>query len=156
MGVCRVKALIPAPLPRVWDFIIDPRNMHLWGPVPEPVTGIDRPLQTGDRLLQPRTDFFRRYTQEILVEEVVPYLFVRMRDLSPSGRRLDATATISVAAAGDPGTSWIEEMISYSLGTGRVIRWVDRWLLYPLLGLVIRWKTKKAFRRLRKLLANLK
>src|SRR5260221_7420447 len=26
MGVYRVKALIPAPLPRVWEFIVDPRN----------------------------------------------------------------------------------------------------------------------------------
>jgi hypothetical protein len=30
MGVCRAKTLLAAPLPAVWEFIIDPRNMHLW------------------------------------------------------------------------------------------------------------------------------
>jgi hypothetical protein len=30
MGICRTRALISAPLPRVWDFIIDPRNLHRW------------------------------------------------------------------------------------------------------------------------------
>src|SRR5262245_39736704 len=126
MGVCRVRILIPAPLPRVWEFIIDPRNMHLWGPMTEPVTGIDRPLQTGDRITQHRSDFFRRYSQELLVEEVVPYRSFRLRDLSPGGRRVDGTATISVEEAEDPASTWFEEAIGYSIGTGRVMRWLDR------------------------------
>ena len=59
MGICRVKALIPTPVPRVWEFIIDPRNMPLWVPYIESVAGVDRPLQVGDRLTQWRRDFFR-------------------------------------------------------------------------------------------------
>ena len=27
MGISRVKALIQTPVPRVWEFIIDPRNI---------------------------------------------------------------------------------------------------------------------------------
>jgi hypothetical protein len=150
MSVCRVRALISAPLPRVWEFIIDPRNMHHWGPLTEPVTGIDRPLQPGDRLTQWRTDFFRRYSQELLVEEVVPYRSFRLRDLSPGGRRMDATATISVEEAAEPGATWIEEAISYSLGDGPVARW----LVNPLVQVVIRRKTIRAFRRLGKMLAR--
>jgi hypothetical protein len=61
MGICRTKALISAPLLRVWDFIIDPRNLHRWAT--EPVTDTDRPLQAGDRLTFKRTDFFRRCTR---------------------------------------------------------------------------------------------
>jgi hypothetical protein len=83
MGVCRVRALLPAPLVRVWDFVIDPRNMHLWLPLTGPVAGLDRPLLPGDRLTQWRRDLFRRYRQELLVEEVVPYRSFRVRDLSP-------------------------------------------------------------------------
>jgi uncharacterized protein YndB with AHSA1/START domain len=154
MGVCRVKALLTAPLPRVWEFIIDPRNMHQWGPLTEPVTGIDRPLQAGDRLTQWRSDFFHRYSQELLVEEVVPYRSLHLRDLSPGGRRMHGKATINVEEAADPGATWIEEVISYSLGDGRVVQWADRWLVSPLLGVVIRRKTNKAFRRLANLLAQ--
>jgi hypothetical protein len=154
MGVCRVRALLSAPLPRVWGFIIDPGNMHLWGPLTEPVTGVARPLQRGDRLTQWRRDFFRRYRQELLVEEVVSYRSLRLRDLSPGGRRMDATATISVEEAGDPGATWIEEAISYSLGDGPVARWADRWLVNPLFQVVVWRKTSRAFRRLRKLLAR--
>jgi hypothetical protein len=73
MGVCRVKALISSPLSTLWDFLIRPENMHLWGPLTEPVTGIDRPLQTGDRLTQMRKDFFHKYSQVLLVEQVIPY-----------------------------------------------------------------------------------
>jgi uncharacterized protein YndB with AHSA1/START domain len=153
MGVCRVRALISTPLPRVWEFIIGPGNMHLWGPLTEPVTGIDRPLQAGDRVTQWRRDFFRRYSQELLVEEVTPYRSLRLRDLSPGGRRMDATATISLEEAGDPGATWVEEAISYSLGTGPVIRRVDRWLVSPVLQVVIGRKTKRALRRLEALLA---
>jgi hypothetical protein len=59
MGVCRARGLLAAPLPRVWEYIIDPRNMHRWAPLAEPVTGIDRPLQPGDRFTQLRKGFFR-------------------------------------------------------------------------------------------------
>jgi hypothetical protein len=138
----------------VWEFIIDPGNMHHWAPLTEPVTGVDRPLQPGDRVTQWRRDFFRRYSQELLVEEVVPYRSLRLRDLSPGGRRMDATATISVEEAGDPGATWVEEAISYSLGDGPVARRADRWLVNPLLQAVIRRKTSRAFRRLGKLLAR--
>jgi hypothetical protein len=154
MGVCRVRALLSAPLPRVWEFIIDPRNMHLWGPLAEPVTGFDRPLQAGDRFTQQRKGFFRKETQELLVEEVIPYRSFHLRVLSPRGSRLSGTATVNVEEAADPGTTWIEEVISYSLGDGPVIQWLDRWLLCPLLGVVVRLKSKKAFRRLGKQLAR--
>src|SRR6266567_6130408 len=96
MGVCRVRALIKAPLPQVWEFLIKPENMHLWGPPTRPVTGIDRPLQAGDRVTFYRRDFFRNYSQVLLIEEVVPYRSLHVRDLSKAGTRLGATATISV------------------------------------------------------------
>ena len=63
MGVCRVRALIPAPLPQVWEFLIKPENMHLWGPPTRPVTGFDRPFEAGDRVTFYRRDFFRNYSQ---------------------------------------------------------------------------------------------
>lgn len=58
VGVCRVRALIRAPLPHVWEFLIKPEHMHLWGPLTQPVTGIDQPLQAGDRVTQYRKDSF--------------------------------------------------------------------------------------------------
>lgn len=73
MGVCRVKALISAPLRHLWDFLIRPQNMHMWSPFIQQVTGIDRPLQAGDRVTQWRKDFFRHYCQVLLVEEVISY-----------------------------------------------------------------------------------
>lgn len=154
MGVSRVRVLLSAPLPRVWAFIIDPRNLHRWGPATEPVTDIDRPLQAGDRLTFKRTDFFRRYSQMLLVEEVVPYRSFRLRDLSPDGSKRAATATVSVEEAADPGTTWLEEAISYSLGDGRVVRWVDRWLVNPVFNVLVRWKGGRVLRRLADVLAQ--
>ena len=154
MGVCRVRALIPAPLSQVWEFLIKPENMHLWGPLTRPVTGIDRPLQAGDRVTQWRKDFFRRYSQVLLIEEVVPYRSLHMRDLSKAATKLDATATISVEPTGDRDTTWIEEAIFYSLGSNWVVQWLDRWLVNPILQLVARYKTNKAFRRLQAIFAQ--
>ena len=154
MGVCRVRALLSAPLPRVWEFIIDPRNLHLWASATEPVTGIERPLQAGDRLTQWRRRFFRRSSQELLVEEVVPYRSFRVRELSSGGRRMDVTATVSVEEAAEPGATWIEEAISYSLGDGPIARWMDRGLVYPLFMVLVRRASNRAFRRLGKQLAR--
>jgi hypothetical protein len=154
MGVCRVRALLAAPLPRVWEFIIDPRNMHLWAPLAEPVTGIDRPLQAGDRFSQERKGFFRNETQEILVEEIIPYRSIHLRVMPPRGSWMTGTAMVNLEEAADSGTTWIEEVLSYSLRDGLVIRWMDRWLLCPLFGVVVRLKGKKAFRRLGKQLAR--
>jgi hypothetical protein len=153
MGVCRVRALLSAPLSQVWEFLIKPGNMHLWGPLTRPVVGIDRPLQAGDRITQYRKDFFRHYSQVLLIEEVVPYRSVRMRDLSKAATRIDATAIISVEEASDREATWIEEAIFYSLGSSRAVQWLDRWLVNPLLQLVVGYKTNKAFRRLQTILA---
>jgi ligand-binding SRPBCC domain-containing protein len=57
MGVSHVRASIRAPLPQVWEFLIKPENMHVWGPPTRPVTGFDRPLQAGDRVTLYRRDF---------------------------------------------------------------------------------------------------
>ena len=154
MGVCRVRALIPAPLPRVWEFIIDPRNLHRWASAAEPVTGIDRPSQPGYRVTQWRRRFFRRSSQELLVEAVVPYRSFRVREMSPKGRRMDVTATVSMEEAAEPGATWIEEAISYSLGNGPIARWVDRGLVYPLFLVLMRWKGTRALRRLAAILSQ--
>jgi hypothetical protein len=90
--------------------------MHLWGPLTRPVTGFDRPLQSGDRVTQYRRDFFRHYSQIVLIEEVVPYRCVSMGDLSKAATRIGATATISVEEAKDREATWVEEAIFYSLG----------------------------------------
>jgi hypothetical protein len=153
MGICRVKALISAPLPRVWDFLIRPENMHLWGPLTQPVTDIDRPLQTGDRITQSRKDFFRSYSQVLLVEEVIPYRSLQFRDLSPAGVKLDARATISVEESADREATWIEEAIFYSFGNSRPVQWLDRWLANPLMQVAVGRKTNKAFRRLEAIFA---
>jgi ligand-binding SRPBCC domain-containing protein len=154
MGVCRVRALISAPLSQVWEFLIKPENMHLWGPLTRPVTGIDRPLQAGDRVTQYRKDFFRHYSQMLLVEKIVPSRSLHVRDLSPGGARINATATISVEEATDPEATSIEEAIFYSLGSARVVQWLDRWLINPILQLVAGYKTNKAFRRLQAIMAS--
>jgi hypothetical protein len=154
MGILRVRTLLSAPLPRAWDFIIDPRNMHHWLPLTDPVTGFDRPLQPGDRLTLWRRDFIRRHSEESLVEEIVPYRYFRVRPLWPRARRMDVTATLSVAEAADPGTTWIEEVISFSLGNGPVLRWVDRWLVNPVFEVLMGLKTRKAFCRLGKVLSQ--
>jgi len=154
MGIFRVKALIPTPLPRVWEYIIDPRNMPLWVPHIESVAGVDRPLQTGDRLTQWRRDFFRLKRQELLVEEVIPYRSFRLRILSAKGRPMDATATLSVEQAEDPGATWTEEAIAYSLGKGPLARRVERWLLDPLFSVLVRRKSNRALRCLAERLAQ--
>ncbi len=154
MGVCRVRALIPAALSQVWDFLIRPENMHLWGPLTQPVTGIERPLQAGDRVTQWRKDFFRHYSQILLIEEVVPSRSMHMRDLSKTGTRLGATATISVEEAEDRETTWIEEAIFYSLGSNRVVQRLDRWLINPLMQFIAGYKTGKAFRQLQAIFAE--
>ena len=154
MGTCRFRALIPAPLERVWEFIIDPRNMHRWLPaLTEPVAGVDRPLQPGDRVTLWRRDFFRRHSEEHLVEEVVPYRSFRLRAQWPKARRMDVTATVSVEAA-HPGATWVEEAISYSLGAGPLAQRLDRWLVNPLFDVLMRRKSGRALRRLGDLLAG--
>ncbi len=144
MGVCRFRARIRAPLPQVWEFVIKAENLHVWGPATRPVTGFDRPLQAGDRVTFSRRDFFRNYRQELLVEKVVPYHSLHMRDLSPGGARV----TLSVEEAGDREATWVEEAIFYSLGRGRVLQWFDRWLVNPILNLIVAYKSNKALRRL--------
>jgi len=101
------------------------------GPLTQPVTGIDRPLQAGDRVTQYRKDFFRHYSQALLVEKVVPYRSLHVRDLSPRVVRINATASISVEEATDREATWIEEAIFYSLGKSRLMRWLDRALINP-------------------------
>jgi hypothetical protein len=154
MGICRVKALLSAPLPQVWELVSDPRVMHHWVPLTEPVTGPDRPLQPGDRLTQWRMGFLRRRVNELLVEEVIPYRSFRVREVSPARRGMDVTATLSVAEARCQGTTWIEEVVSYSLGDGLLARWADRWVVNPLLQTLMRPMTRRAFHRLAGLLAQ--
>jgi len=154
MGIYRLKALIPAPLPRVWEYIIDPRNQPLWVPYIESVAGVDRPLQAGDRLIQWRRNFIRRKRVELLVEEVIPYRSFRARILSAKGRPLDATATVSVEQAADPAATWVEEALALSLGKGPLVRWVQRWLLDPLFRLVVRHHSGRALRCLAERLAQ--
>lgn len=148
MGVFRVRALLRAPLPQVWEFLIKPENMHVWEPLTRPVTGFDRPFQTGDRVTLYRRDFIRNQSQVLLVEKIVPYHSLHWRDLSPGAARMNLTATLSVEEAKDREAIWIEEAIFYSLGSGRVLQWLDRWLFNPILQVVVSYKTSKAFRRL--------
>src|SRR5262245_45494458 len=146
MGICSAKALIPTPLARVWEYIIDPRNMPRWVPYIEAVAGPERPLQAGDRLTLRRRDFFLRRSRELLVEEVIPYRSFRLRVLSAKGRPMGATATVSVGQAADPGATWVEEAIAYSLGKGLLARWAERWLLDPLFRVLVRRKSNRALR----------
>jgi hypothetical protein len=154
MGIYRVKALIQTPLPRVWEFVIDPRNMPLWVPYIESVAGVDRPLKTGDRLTQWRRDYFRLQRQELLVEEVIPYRSFRLGILSAKGRPMDATVTLSVEQAADPGATWVEEAIALSLGTSPLVRWAQRWLLDPVFRVVVRHHGNRALRCLADRLAQ--
>jgi hypothetical protein len=101
-----------------------------------------------------RRDFLRHHSEELLIEEVVPYRSIRVRAVWPQARRWDVTATLSVEAAADPGTAWIQEAVSFSLGAGPVARWADRWLVAPLFQVGMWWKTRWAFRSLRKQLAR--
>lgn len=148
MGVSRVRARIRAPLPQVWEFVIKAENLHVWGPATRPVTGFDRLFQTGDRVTFYRRDFFRNYSQVLLVEKVVPYYSLHLRDLSKGAARI----TLSVEEAKDRESTRVEEAIFYSLGSGRVLQWLDRWLINPILHLVAAYKTDKVFRRLQALL----
>ena len=148
MGVCRFRALIQAPLPQVWEFVIKPENLHVWGPATRPVTGFDRPFQVGDRVTFSRRDFFRNYSQKLLVEKVVPYHSLHMRDLSKGAARV----TLSVEETRDREATWVEEAIFYSLGSGRLLKWLDRWLINPILNLVVAYKSNKVLRRLQALL----
>ena len=148
MGVSRFRARIRAPLPQVWECVIKPENLHVWGPATRPVTGFDRPFQAGDRVTFSRRDFFRSYSQELLVEKVVPYHTLHLRDLSPGAARI----TLSVEEAKDREATWIEEAIFYSLGSGRLLQWLDRWLINPILNLIVAYKANKVFRRLQTLL----
>ena len=154
MSVSRVRARIRAPLPQVWEFLIKPENMHVWEPLTRPVTGFDRPLQAGDRVTLYRRDFIRNQSQVLLVEKVVPYHSLHLRDLSPGAARMNVTATLSVEEAKDREATWVEEAIFYSLGSGRVLQWLDRLLINPILHLVASYKTNKAFLRLQAILAK--
>lgn len=152
MGVIRVRAKIRTPLPQVWEFLIQPENMHLWGPPTRPVTGFDRPFQAGDRVTISRRDFFRTHRQVLLVEQVVPSHALHVRDLSPGAERLNVIATLSVEEAQDREATWIEEVISYSLGSGRLLQELDRSLINPLLQLLGSYRTNRVFRRLQAIL----
>jgi len=99
-----------------------------------------------------RKDFFRRYSQVLLVEKVVPSRSLHVRDLSPGAVRINATVSISVEEATDREATWIEEAIFYSLGKSRVMHWLDRSVVNPVLQLVADYKTNKAFRRLQAIL----
>jgi uncharacterized protein YndB with AHSA1/START domain len=148
MGVCRFRALIQAPLPQVWEFVIKAEHLQVWGPATRPVTRFDRPLQAGDRVTFSRRDFFRSYNQKLLVEKVVPYHSLHMRDLSKGAARV----TLSVEEARDREATWVEEAIFYSLGSGRLLQWLDRWMVNPIFNLIVAYKCNKVFRRLQALL----
>lgn len=150
MGVFRVRVLIRAPLPQVWDFLSRPENLHLWGPPTRPVTGFDRPFQEGDRVTWDRRDFFWKHRQVLLIEKVVPEHALHLRDLSATG--MNVTVTLSVEEAGDREAAWVEEAIFYSLGSTRVVQWLDRWLINPVLNLPVAYKGNQAFRRLQSIL----
>jgi ligand-binding SRPBCC domain-containing protein len=157
MGVSRGRLLIQAPLSQVWDFLIMPENIHLWGPYTRPVTGFDRPFAPGDRVTLERKDILdfwrhRSQSQVLLVEKVVPYHSLHLRDLSPGSVRLNVTVVVSVEEAGDREATWIEEAISYSLGKSKVMQWLDRLLINPPLQVVVRYASRQAFRRLKAIL----
>lgn len=132
----------------MWDFLIKPENIHLWGPYTRPVTGFDRPFKVGDCVTLSRKDFLWRRSQALLVEQVVPYHSLRMRDLSPGAVKLNVTVIVSVEEAVDRGVTWIEEAVFYSLGKSRALQWLDRSVVNPVLQLVAGYRTRKAFRRL--------
>jgi hypothetical protein len=90
--------------------------------------------------------------QVLLVERVVPYHSLHLRNLAKGAERLNGTATLSVEEAKDREATWIEFAMFYSLGSGRVLQWLDRRLINPILHLVHSYGAKKAFRRLQALL----
>jgi hypothetical protein len=67
---------------------------------------------------------------------------------------MDATATVSVEQAADPGAAWIEEAIAYSLGKSPLARRVERWLLDPVFRVLVRRKSNRALRCLAERLAQ--
>lgn len=150
MSVSRVRTLIKVPLPLVWEFLIKPENMHLWGPPSRPVTGFDRPLQAGDRLTWDRRDFFWTHRQTLIVEEVVANHSLHLRDLSATWMNL--TVTLSVEEAKDRDATWVEEAIFYSLGSGWLLQWLDRLLINPVINLSMAYKGNKVFRRVETIL----
>ncbi|HEX7974402.1 MAG TPA: hypothetical protein VF498_08340 [Anaerolineales bacterium] len=152
MGAVRVKVLISAPLPQVWEFLIKPENMHLWGPPTRPVTGFDRPFQAGDRVTWDRRDYFWTHRQALVVEKVLPYDSLHMRDLSPGADRMNLTVTLSVEEATDREATWVKEAIFYSLGSGWVLQWLDRLLVNPIFQLGTSYKGNQVFRRLQAIL----
>jgi hypothetical protein len=83
------------------------------------------------------------------VEQVVPCHSLHLRDLSPGAVRLNVTAVVTVEAAPDREVTWIEEAPGYSLGKSRVVQWLDRSLITPVLQVLARYGTHRAFRRLR-------
>ena len=65
---------------------------------------------------------------------------------------MNVTVIVSVEETGDPEATWIEEAIFYSLGKSRVMQWLDRSLVNPVLQLGAMYRTNKAFRRLQAIL----
>ena len=152
MGASRVRVLVRAPLPQVWDFVSRPENLHLWGPPTRPVAGFGRPFQVGDRVTFDRRDFLWSHRQALLVEKVVPGRSLQLRDLSAAG--MNVTVTLSVEEAEDREATWVEEAIFYSLGNGRALQWLDRRLINPIFNLPVAYKSTKVFRRLESILVK--
>ncbi len=75
-----------------------------------------------------------------------------MRNLAPGAARINGTATLSVEEAKDREATWMEFAMFYSLGSGRVLQWLDRLLINPILHLVHSYGSNKAFRRLQAIL----
>ena len=65
---------------------------------------------------------------------------------------MNVTVIVSVEETADREATWIEEAIFYSLGKSRVMQWLDRSLVNPVLQLGAGYRTHKAFRRLRAIL----
>jgi hypothetical protein len=116
------------------------------------VAGFDRPFQAGDRVTLDRRDFFWQHRQALLVEKVVPGHSLHWRDLSPGAARINVTVSLSVEEARDREATWIEEAIFYSLGSGRIVERLDRWVINPILNLPVTYKGNKVFRRLQSIL----
>ena len=152
MGASRVRVLVRAPLPQVWDFLSRPENLHLWGPPTRPVAGFGRPFQVGDRLTFDRRDFLWSHRQALLVEEVHPGRSLHLRDLSAAG--MNVSVTLSVEETEDREATWVEEAIFYSLGSSRVLQWLDRRLVNPAFNLPVAYKGNKVFRRLESILVK--